>query len=177
MNTCNWTRPGADPYRGPDHKIKQALANYNFPATVQIELYNKIRKLESSAVMDIGRDTLTATKGTASNLRDMHWGSGLCKGEVLRTQWPEHHVESALIYCAQGHCVAVPTVCGNIARVDFIARTPKMSTTLEPEGSFRLWQEQVPNTQHSIPEPGTVMLVVMSCVILATLTKFKKPAD
>lgn len=171
MKTCNWQNPGADPYRGPDHKVKQALANYGFPEPVQAELYSKIRRLDPTAVVDISRDNLVATKGTATNLRDMHWGSGPCWGPVLRSGWSEHHVEPALIYCAQDHCVAIPTVCGNIARVDFAFRPPKMSTALEHDGSFRFWDGEIPNTHHSVPEPSTVGLVLAACMILATVKK------
>ena len=79
----------------------------------------------------------------------MHWRGGLCRGEVQRTGWAAGRVEAALVYCASGHCVAVPTICGNVARVDF---TPHERA--QQGVSFR----HVPI--HPVPEPGTLLLAV-----------------
>jgi hypothetical protein len=84
----------------------------------------------------------------------MHWAGGMCAGPVTRNGWGAEHVEAALLYCSAGHCVAVPTVCGNVARVTFEPR--------EPQERGR-WDQYAPR---SVPEPSTLALVALALAFL-----------
>lgn len=62
-----------------------------------------------------------------SGLRDMHFGARgqkMCR-EVSLAGWTPEETERSLIYCEDGHCIAVPSVCRNVSRITRGAkRTP-----------------------------------------------------
>lgn len=166
MSQCLWNNPGANPYRGADIKIKEALARYDFPQDVQNQLYNKIRSLDLTASIEIKNNSIEAFKGNAYNLRDMHFGkSELCRGPVIRNEWKPEHVEKALVYCVSENCVAVPTVCGNISRIDYVPREPKPMVAIEHDG-FKFWEGNIPLQHNSVPEPSTLALVMIAVLFL-----------
>lgn len=112
---CDWTHPGHDPYHGT---YEAAVARLGLPAA----LGSVIRNTMPTDVIVIGRDRITAMRGTAANLRDMHFGRDkLCAGPVDRSRWPNGHTEKANVYCLPGTtlCVAVPLVCSNVSRIDY----------------------------------------------------------
>jgi hypothetical protein len=37
---------------------------------------------------------------------------------VTRARWTDRMHERGLVYCEQGHCILVPTVCRNVSRID-----------------------------------------------------------
>jgi hypothetical protein len=133
-----------------------AVESYvDIPPAARAELIARIRGQREDGLVLIGRDTLVSPQGTATRLRDMHWRGGLCRGEVLRGGWAPQHVEKALLYCAMGHCVVVPVVCGNVARVDFAPRE-------------RAQQPVVPHRPiHKVPEPSSLALVAAALAVLA----------
>ena len=156
---CSWDNPGADPYRAPvGPSVAAAVARYNFPKPVQTALTAKVRRMDSDALVKIGRDSLTSATGTATNLRDMHFGKDrVCLGPVLRSKWEASRTESALVYCEQGYCIAVPVICGNVSRIDY-TRTPKK----EPD--VRAWEGPV--KPRPVPEPGSLVLVSLALALL-----------
>lgn len=149
---CDWSKPGSAPYRGPgDVTAATAVESYrDIPADVRADLAERIRGQREDALALITRDGITSPQGTASALRDMHWKGGMCVGPVVRTAWAADRVEAALVYCSAGHCVVVPTVCGNVARVDF---TFKEGQRPQQGGGYQ--------PVHQVPEPSTVVLVAL----------------
>ena len=115
----------------------------------------RIRGQREDAIVLITRDRITSPQGKASDLRDMHWRRGLCLGPVTRAGWPDGHSEAALVYCSAGHCVAVPTVCGNVARITFQPREP-----VQERGR---WDQFAPR---SVPEPSTLALVALAVAFM-----------
>lgn len=161
---CTWDHPGANPYRGPTVvSVKAAVARYGLPAETQQLLIEKVRRLDLDATVVITRDGITSHQGTASNLRDMHYGKGrICNGEVLRTRWTAQHAETALVYCARGECIAIPTICGNVSRINF---TAVASTRAERDDALpRFWQG-TPRTHNTVPAPSTLSLVLLALAV------------
>jgi hypothetical protein len=157
---CDWSKPGAAPYRnGGDPSAATAVESYqDIPADVRADLAAKIRGQREDAIVFIGRDSMTSPQGTVTDLRDMHWRGGMCAGPVVRSGWAERTYLPALVYCSAGHCVAVPLICGNVARVTFTPR-PRH----EPE--LRNWDGK-PQEVRTVPEPSTLALVVVALALL-----------
>ncbi len=160
---CTWDHPGANPYRGPTvQSVKAAVARYGLPAETQQLLIEKVRRLDLNATVVITRDGIESHDGVATNLRDMHYGKGrVCNGEVLRTKWTAQHAETALVYCARGECIAIPTICGNVSRINFTATA---RTRVERNDISRFWQG-TPRTHNTVPGPSTLSLVLLALAV------------
>ncbi len=167
---CSWDHPGANPYRGPTVvSVKAAVARYGLPAETQQLLIEKVRRLDLDATVVITRDGITSHQGTASNLRDMHYGKGrVCDGEVLRTKWTAQHAETALVYCARGECIAIPTICGNVSRIDF---TP--TVVPQPSDIPRFWQGDLPMRHNTVPTPSTISLVLLALAVTLIIRRLR----
>ena len=115
MNTCDWSHPGIDPYRGP---IAAAVAHYkDIPAPVRAKLIRRMERVtEFDDVAEIRRDTIRGKREYA-NLSQMHFGTGKMCGTVDRSMWADAQVERGLVYCEDEHCLIVPTVCRNVSMV------------------------------------------------------------
>lgn len=146
---CDWSNPGHEPYRqhGTEH-IERALDSYLFEKKLRDDLVWRIKSMQPDAVVFIRSDGIYSAYGTASNLRDMHSKRGICRGPVDRSAWKPEHSESALVYCSEGHCVAVPVVCGNISRIDYSPKT----VTRKPLGPSENYNQ--------IPEPSVYILAL-----------------
>ena len=158
---CDWSRPGAAPFRAAgDVTAAQAVDSYtDMPAAVREDLKTRIRGQREDAHLLITRDQLHSPQGVATALRDMHWRDGLCLGAVSRAGWAPGHVEAALVYCSGPHCVAVPAVCGNVARVSFEPH-PRRQAQLQHWGV-------APGAPNRVPEPGTLLLVLLGLLCAA----------
>ena len=152
MTKCNWNNPGSNPFRGND--ISLALDNYNFNNHVKSELEYKISKGYNDYFVEITKDSINTSYGYASNLRDMHFTKTMCKGDVDRSAWKDSHTEQALVYCSGGECVAVPVVCGNISRIDYIPKPGKTKLELYPEMPY-----------NTVSEPNMLWLILTALVI------------
>jgi len=148
---CTWNNSGADPYRGPvAASVAAAVDRYGMPVQVKAELVRKARMLQPDAVVVITRDGISSADGVATELRDMHYSRGrVCAGPVVRDRWTDKQAETALVYCAQGQCIVVPTICGNVARITWSPAAPPK----EPE--FRAWADTPgqPQADHLVPVP------------------------
>jgi hypothetical protein len=162
-NDCDWTNPGAAPYKGT---LAQALASYtDIPLLHRAALW-----VQATAIRPHGYVWITATDddiGRYSNLRDMHWGQSKCKGLVDRSGWAEGHREPAAVYCSGSYGIAIPAVCGNVARVDcgdLPDPEPQRVTRPEPREEWRPPNRQ-PDRPQEVPEPGTLALVLLAAGI------------
>lgn len=120
---CSWDRPGVDPYMGD---LPSAVDRYtDIPADIRSELKMRMQRRTYDAVAVITRDEIVAPGGERFGLlRDMHFGSGRVCAEVTRAKWTDDMQERGLVYCEQGHCVIVPTVCRNVSRVSRLVPPP-----------------------------------------------------
>lgn len=177
MTDCNWNAPGIDPYRGPvAASVAAAVQRYNLPPADQAELVRKARMLQPDAIITIARDGMYSVDGTATDLRGMHHGKPgrVCSGPVVRGEWRDDQAETALVYCSGAECIAVPTICGNVARITWLPTAPSK----EPE--FRAWRGPPPETPATpragrptpprpVPEPSSLLLVAAALgVMVAT---------
>ena len=116
MLLCHWDHPGADRYTGTTAAAIHAFVV--IPRDVQDRLIVAHDKDPIGSAVDtvvIDRDSIRGKVFEyAPEIRNMHTGSNgeLC-GTMLRDRWTSSHVETALVYCDSGYCVAWPAVCGN----------------------------------------------------------------
>lgn len=117
--SCSWNNPGANPYRG---SVPLAVHAYqDIPKAVRDKLQKRMEKHQYDEVVDIRRDEIVG-KNEYIDLREMHFGNNQMCITVSRDKWKEKAVERGLIYCEEGHCLIVPTVCNNVSRVTRIKR-------------------------------------------------------
>lgn len=163
---CLWTDPGANRFTGDPVAAVQSYAD--IPPQARAELAEAVGQRAYSEVVDITRSAIGA--GRYTHMRSMHWGAGQqCLGDVDRSGWPADRVERGLVYCVRGHCVIVPTVCGNVARVndksappqpDPIKAATKLGAAIGGPGV------RAPN---AAPEPGTAALVLAALAAMALI--------
>lgn len=154
-NDCDWSNPGSAPYKGT---LSGAISAYtDIPLRHRAALW-----VQATAMRPHGHVWITAAdndSGRYSNLRDMHWGNSKCSGPVDRSGWPEGHREPAAVYCSGSFGIAIPAVCGNVARVDCADPEP----AVQPR-DFRPPNRQ-PDRPQEVPEPGTLALVLLAAGI------------
>lgn len=121
LAACSWNDPGRDPYRGTPAAAVESYTSV--PADVRSKLRAKIERRQYDDVAEIRRDTIRGTHEYAE-LRDMHFGANKLCRTVDRAGWSSAHAERGLVYCVGEHCLIVPTVCRNVARVTRVRQTP-----------------------------------------------------
>lgn len=120
VTLCSWDRPGHNPYTGD---AAAALNRYpDIPADVRARLRSRMEAHRYDDVAAITRDAIVGRHAYQPQIRDMHFGASRVCREVSRAGWPASMQERGLVYCESGHCILVPTVCGNVSR---IARRPE----------------------------------------------------
>ena len=142
--SCNWNNPGADRYTG-NHAA--AIDNYKeIPANIRQILKEKINAHQYDDQINISRIGMVG-KQNYNNGRDMHWGQNkMCKGEFSISQWKYTHEEAALVYTYSGYSIAIPSVCGNVFRLDLLAGGNKTT------GGGSIPESSTPETKPSEPQ-------------------------
>ncbi len=123
---CSWAHPGANPYRGDP---VDALADFDLPESTREKLRAMMRAHATSDVATITRDDMVGDAGGYTDLREMHSGHGqVCHGNVDRSAWSATRRERGLVYCVDGACVIVPTICNNVS---LVSRKPDREAVLD----------------------------------------------
>jgi hypothetical protein len=118
VSNCSWNDPGRHPYRGT---VTEAVSRYaDIPAPVQRELARKISAGNADDQVTITRDGIAGARTYDPVIRGMHFGQRTVCDTVTRERWSATAQEPAAVYCAGGHCLAVPRVCGNVSRVQLL---------------------------------------------------------
>ena len=119
--SCSWDAPrGMHPVSDP----AAVVDNYtDIPRATRAKLKERIAARKYDEVATIRRDTVQGEYAYAG-LRDMHFGDGKMCREVRRDRWTAADVERGLVYCEDGHCLIVPTVCRNTSRITRGPRIP-----------------------------------------------------
>lgn len=112
--TCTWDNPGADPYMG---SIQAAVDDYRH---IPVSTRNKIKALMQAMTYEIVTIERDRIEGFDPELRGMHFGHGICD-TTSRKGWKQAHIERALVYCADEHCIAVPFACRNVSLIRRLA--------------------------------------------------------
>lgn len=158
ISSCSWDNPGADPYIGP---VPAAIQKYkDIPKDVRDRLQSRMDSHQYDDIALITRDRIQG-QNEYTNLRMMHFGNGnLCRS-VSRFRWKDDHQERGLVYCEDKHCIIVPTVCRNVSQISPISKTDSPNKNFIP-----------PDPPHqevqSVPEPGTLFLVVLGLIRIVT---------
>jgi len=116
---CTWDKPGANPFMGD---VVAAVDRYHdIPSNTRAKLKARMQARSYDDIAVIGRDAVKGKGDYAPEIRDMHFGAGSVCRTVTRTQWTSTMQERGLVYCEDGHCILVPTVCRNVSRITRLA--------------------------------------------------------
>ncbi|WP_056267223.1 MULTISPECIES: MHFG family PEP-CTERM protein [unclassified Roseateles] len=112
---CNWDRPGVNPFTGD---VVAAVDRYkDIPAATRDKLKARMKARSYDDIALIERDSIKGTASYAPEIRDMHFGPGAVCNTVTRSKWTAATQERGLVYCEDGQCILVPTVCRNVSRI------------------------------------------------------------
>lgn len=112
---CSWNTPGRNPYRGT---AMEAVSRYvDIPAATRSRLVARIDAGTADDDVVITRDAVLGRQTYQPGITDMHFGRQTVCERVTRERWPASAREPAKVYCADGYCLIVPRVCGNISRI------------------------------------------------------------
>lgn len=112
---CSWDRPGVNPFMGD---VVAAVDRYqDIPAATRAKLKARMKARSYDDIALIERDAITGRAAYAPEIRDMHFGPGAVCRTVTRTKWAATTQERGLVYCEDGQCILVPTVCRNVSRI------------------------------------------------------------
>ncbi|MBA4342334.1 MAG: hypothetical protein C0423_09300 [Methylibium sp.] len=119
---CSWDRPGVNPFMGD---VVAAVDRYqDIPAPVRAKLKARMQARQYDEIALITRDGIEGKAQYGAEIRDMHFGAGSVCRTVTRAKWTAKMQERGLVYCEDGHCILVPTVCRNVSRIQRIAAKP-----------------------------------------------------
>lgn len=109
---CDWSNPGQDKYRGTATAAIMKMPG--IPLDVRQALAKRAEANDYDDVVSITRTAIVGSHGYAPDLRHMAFGGkGKVCAEVTRAGWKPDHVETAMVFCERGHCVARPGPCNN----------------------------------------------------------------
>lgn len=115
MDTCRWNKPGADRYTG---NVVEAVDHYaDIPPAIRERLKERMAEHRYDDVVTITRDGIRGERTYAPGITDMHFGQNRVCREVTRKRWHPDRQHKGLVYCEQGYCLMLPTVCGNLSRI------------------------------------------------------------
>lgn len=112
---CSWDRPGVNPFMGD---VVAAVDHYaDIPAATREKLKARMKARSYDDIAVIERDAIKGKAEYGPEIRDMHFGPGAMCRTVTRTKWTAKTQERGLVYCEDGQCILVPTVCRNVSRI------------------------------------------------------------
>lgn len=112
---CSWDRPGVNPFMGD---VVAAVDRYqDIPAATREKLKARMKARSYDDIAVIERDSIQGRDSYAPEIRDMHFGPGAVCRTVTRSKWTATTQERGLVYCEDGQCILVPTVCRNVSRI------------------------------------------------------------
>lgn len=135
IDQCSWDRPGADSYTGD---TLAAVDHYrDIAPEVRHRLKSRMARREYDDVVSIARAAITGRGEYASAIRDMHFGADRICHVVSRSGWGSTSKEVGLVYCEDGQCILVPTVCHNVSRISRIAVPAAPLVVVPPAASVK----------------------------------------
>ena len=119
---CSWDHPGTNPFMGD---VVAAVDHYkDIPVATRERLKARMARRDYDELVLIERDRITGMGSYGSEITDMHFGqTGYCK-TVTRARWTDKMQERGLVYCEDGQCILVPTICRNVSRIHRTAEPP-----------------------------------------------------
>ena len=142
LPACSWDRPGVNPFMGD---LVAAVDRYrDIPEATRVKLKARLQQRSYEDIAVITRDAIAGKADYAADIRDMHFGRGTVCRTVTRTKWKPEHQERGLVYCEDGHCLIVPTVCRNLSRVTRVAPRPVAGAASDESPAAPLAQTDEP---------------------------------
>jgi hypothetical protein len=89
----------------------------DIPAATRAKLKARMQARRYDEIVDIRRDAILGRYDYGPQIRDMHFGTGQVCQSVSRAKWKDTALERGLVYCEDGQCLLVPTVCRNVSRI------------------------------------------------------------
>lgn len=115
LDNCSWNRPGVDPFMGD---VVAAVDRYtDIAPQVREQLKERMRARQYDEIVVISRDAIRGKGNYNARISEMHFGPGRVCRNVTRAGWSEQMQERGLVYCVQGQCILVPTICRNVSRI------------------------------------------------------------
>jgi len=122
LPSCAWDRPGVNPFMGD---VVAAVDRYrDIPPATRARLQARMKDRAYDEIAVITRDDISGQAQYGADIRDMHFGRGSVCRSVTRSKWSAQHQERGLVYCEDGHCLIVPTVCRNLSRITRLGPKP-----------------------------------------------------
>lgn len=133
LEHCSWNRPGADPFMGD---VVAAVDRYpDIAPQVREELKARMRARQYDEIVVISRDAIRGKGSYDARINDMHFGPGRVCRNVTRSGWSEQMQERGLVYCVQGQCILVPTICRNVSRITQVSASAPPAAGAAPGGA------------------------------------------
>jgi hypothetical protein len=179
FDSCDWNNPGQDRFTGLTAMV--VYQHKDIPEDIQDKLYARILNHEYEDAVKIRADGSIKGQGSYERLRDMVFGADKMCSEVRYNKLKEP--QSALVYCEtktyspnhpgldgappvrQTYCFAIPSICGNIARVDPIDYEFREIRQQVTERRIEVPQKTVLRSR-AVPEPDSLWLVMMGAVLM-----------
>lgn len=140
---CSWDRPGVNPFMGD---VVAAVDRYtDIPEATRAKLKARMAARHYDDLVLIERDSIHGHDRYDTEIRDMHFGQGSICRTVTRSKWAPTMQERGLVYCEDGQCILVPTVCRNVSRIHRkpVAVAPAQTGT-DPQLAAASTDEQMP---------------------------------
>ncbi|WP_156894689.1 MHFG family PEP-CTERM protein [Janthinobacterium sp. 1_2014MBL_MicDiv] len=133
LDNCNWNRPGVDPFMGD---VVAAVDRYtDIAPPVREQLKERMRARQYDEIVVISRDAIRGKGNYQARISDMHFGPGRVCRNVTRSGWSEQMQERGLVYCVQGQCILVPTICRNVSRITQVPASAPPAAGAAPGGA------------------------------------------
>lgn len=164
---CAWSEPGAARYTGDHAEAIEAYAD--IPPEARARLRIKVQAHAYDDHVVITRDDIESERyAYRPELTGMHFGSkGMVCANVNRSKWKDGAFERALVYCDGPHCVAIPSVCGNVSRVTRLSEYEPLRGIRRQQDAPAIRPVPVPDETHRVPLPSTGWLSLAGVVALA----------
>ena len=133
LEHCSWNRPGADPFMGD--VVAAVDRDPDIAPQVREELKARMRARQYDEIVVISRDAIRGKGNYDARISDMHFGPGRVCRNVTRSGWSEQMQERGLVYCVQGVCILVPTVCRNVSRITRVPASATPAAGAAPAGA------------------------------------------
>lgn len=160
IESCSWDRPGHNPFTGD---VVAAVDRYtDIPASTRSKLKKRMKLRRYDEIVAIRRDSITGSGTYAPEIRDMHFGRGQVCATVTRARWPDDAVERGLVYCEDGHCILVPTVCRNVSRITRLSQPYEQPIDMQPSAGRSFQVLALPPVALPQTPPPAVSFIEMS---------------
>ena len=126
----------------------------DIPEATRSRLKARMAKRDYDEIVSIGRDEIVGRAQYSSEIRQMYFGANSVCNTVTRAKWTQKMQERGLVYCEDGQCILVPTVCRNVSRITRLApaaaaapavaapalahATPQSQLDMDPTGAGNL---------------------------------------